>query len=169
MSTPEAILGELEAVRAETLRRLAPLTQAQLAQRPPATPENSGAWSLGEIFVHIASDEIYLRELIARPLLEGVQPPEGVGFRPPPPVAGLTKDVIEFWFERARSVTRRLLREWPAEADGTTRHDGGLVALFGGSSLNALEWLESFGGHEAFHHRQIDAVMHTITDVEAEA
>lgn len=169
MLTPEAILDELEAVRAVTLRHLAPLTQPQLDHRPPATPENSGAWSLGEIFVHIASDEIYLRELIARPLLEGVQPPEGVGFRPPPPVAGLPKDVIEFWFERARWVTRRLLREWPAEAGGTTRHDGGLVAVLGESPLNALEWLESFGGHEAFHHRQIEAVLQVVVEVEAKA
>jgi len=31
------------------------------------------AWSLGEVFMHIAIDENYLRDNIARPLLEGVQ------------------------------------------------------------------------------------------------
>ena len=35
--------------------------------------------------MHLAIDEFYLRELIARPLLEGVKPPEGITFLPPPP------------------------------------------------------------------------------------
>lgn len=117
--------------------------------------------------MHIASDEIYLRELIARPLLEGMVPPVGVGFVPPPPAAGLPKDVIAFWFQRARAGTRRLLMEWPVDADLTARHDGGLVAVFGGSPMNALEWLEAYGGHEAFHHSQIDAVCQAVSSFEA--
>ena len=168
MQDPRAILSELDAVRAETLQRLESATQAQLDVRPAPTPHNSGAWSLGEFFMHIASDEIYLRELIARPLLEGVLPPEGVSFVPPPPAAGLPKAVIEFWFRRARAVTRRLLLEWPADADLNARHDGGLVVVFGGEPMNALEWLEAYGGHEAFHHRQIDAVQQDVAGLEAQ-
>ena len=168
MQDPRAILSELEAVRAETLLRLETATQAQLDARPTPTPHNSGAWSLGEIFMHIAGDEIYLRELIARPLLEGVLPPEGVGFVPPPPAAGLSKDVIAFWFKRARAETRRLLLAWPVDADLTARHDGGLVAVFGRAPMNALEWLESYGDHEAFHHRQIDAVRQDLSSLEAQ-
>ncbi len=168
MPDPRAILSELDAVRAETLRRLSSTTQDQLDARPDPTPHNSGAWSLGEIFMHIAGDEIYLRELIARPLLEGVLPPDGVGFVPPPPAAGLPKDVIAFWFQRARAGTRRLLLEWPADADLNARHDGGLVAVFGGAPMNAIEWLEAYGGHEAFHHKQIDAVRRDVSGVEAQ-
>jgi hypothetical protein len=159
MLTPHTVLQQLEAIRAETLRRFEALTQADLDWRPPLTPENSGGWSLGEMFLHIALDEHYLREQIARPLLEGVSPPASIQFIPPPPAHGLAKDGIRFWFERARVLTRRLLTEWPAGANLELRHDGGLVEVFGGPPLNGLEWLESYGGHEAFHHRQIDAVI----------
>lgn len=159
MSDPHAILAELDAVRAETLKRLAVCSQAQLDWRPPATPENSDAWSLGELFMHLALDEHYLRELIARPLLEGTPPPAEVRYLPPPPPAGLPKAVIAFWFERARLLTRRLLEAWPAAPNLTLRHDGGLVEVFGGPPMNGAEWLASYAGHEAFHHRQIDAVL----------
>ena len=36
---------------------------------------------------------------------------------------------------------------------GVTEHRGGLEAM------NGLEWLEGYGGHEAFHHKQIDETM----------
>ena len=100
--------------------------------------------------MHLAIDEIYLRELIARPLLEGVKPPDGVTFLPPPPPYGTGKDVIRFWFARARSQTRRLFDNWPPDADLDLTHQGGLEAM------NGLEWFEGYAGHEAFHHRQID-------------
>ncbi len=159
MADPRDVLNDLDIIRAETLRRLAPLFQAQLDWRPPPTPDNSGAWSLGEIFMHIAGDELYLRELIARPLLEGYSPPASIGFVPPPPPAGVSKDAIAFWFARARAGTTELLQSWPTHADLATRHDGGLVALFGGPPQNTLEWLAGFGGHEASHHGQIDALL----------
>jgi hypothetical protein len=103
--------------------------------------------------MHLALDEHYLREQIARPLLEGVQPPEGVSFLPPPPPYGTPKDVIRFWFQRARLVTRRLIENWPVDANLELRHTGGL------DSMNGAEWLEGYGGHEAFHRRQIDALV----------
>ena len=59
--------------------------------------------------MHLAIDEMYLRELIALPLLEGVKPPEGVSFLPPPPPYGTSKAVIGFWFERARVQTQHFL------------------------------------------------------------
>ncbi|NIV34701.1 MAG: hypothetical protein GWN58_36160, partial [Anaerolineae bacterium] len=105
MKDSKSVLARMEEVRAETLRSLDTLTQEELDWRPP--PADGEAWSLGEVFMHLAIDEIYLRELIALPLLEGVKPPEGVGFYPPPPPYGTEKDVIEFWFERARVQTRR--------------------------------------------------------------
>lgn len=152
MADPEAVLRRLQDIRAETLRYLDSLTQEQLDWRPPPA-EGEEEWSLGEIFMHLAIDEIYLRELIALPLLEGVQPPERVWFLPPPPPRGTLKEVIEFWFERARLQTRRLFDRWPKDARMDLRHEGGLAAM------NGLEWLEGYAGHEAFHHRQIEGVI----------
>lgn len=153
---PHAILVKLEAVRAETLRRFNSLTQEELDWRSGLKRADSGAdeWSLGEVFMHIAIDEHHLRENIARPLLEGVKPPESIEFLPPPPPYGLPKAAILFWFERTRLLTRRLLENWPADANLELRHAGG----FDGAR-NGAEWLLSYGGHEAFHHRQIDTLI----------
>lgn len=150
MLTPYSALQQLEAIRAETLRCFEGLTQADLDWQ-------SGVdWSLGEMFHHIALDEHYLREQIARPLLEGVQPPASIRYIPPPPAYGLPKEALRFWFARARELTRRLLTtDWPTAPNLTVRHDGGLVEVFGGPPMNGLEWLASFGGHEALHQRQI--------------
>ena len=46
--------------------------------------------------MHLAIDEIYLRELIARSLLGGIKPPVDVSFIPPPPPYSIAKDVIFF-------------------------------------------------------------------------
>ena len=94
MIDPKAVLHRLEAIRAGTLHRLDGFTQAELDWRPPSAGDEE-SWSLGEVLMHLAIDEIYLRELIARPLLEGVQPPEGVRFLPPPPPHGTPKEVIQ--------------------------------------------------------------------------
>jgi hypothetical protein len=142
-------LEELDRIRAETRQRLDSLTQEQLDWRPPQS-EGEEAWSLGEVFMHLAIDEFYLRELIARPLLEGVKPPDRVRFLPPPPPYGTSKAVIQFWFGRARLQTRRFFENWPADANLDLRHEGGLRVM------NGLEWFEGYGGHEAFHHQQID-------------
>jgi hypothetical protein len=92
---PHTVLRRLEEIRAETLRRLDRLTQEQLDARPPQA-DGENAWSLGEVFMHLAIDEIYLREMIARPLLEGVKPPDSVTFLPPPPPYGTEQDVIRY-------------------------------------------------------------------------
>jgi len=149
---PHEVLRRLEQVRSETLRRLEDLTQDQLDWRPPPA-DGEEEWSLGEVFMHLAIDEIYLRELIARPLLEGIQPPEAVRFLPPPPPYGTSKEVIRFWFERARKGTWRLFDDWPPDANLDVRHEGGLEAM------NGLEWFAGYGGHEAFHHQQIDRLI----------
>lgn len=146
------ILNQIEGIRAETLRRFGPLTQAQLDWRPEAK-EGEAAWSLGEVFFHIAADEDYLREHIARPLLEGVHPPEAIHFIPPPPPYGAKKEVIQFWFDRARVLTRRILENFPDDANLTLKHVGGL------QPMNGLEWFMGYGGHEAYHHQQIDALL----------
>jgi hypothetical protein len=152
MTAPAAILERLDAIRADTLGRLEGLTQQQLDWHPLGEGGEE-AWSLGEIFMHLAIDEHYLREQIARPLLEGVKPPQGVTFLPPPPPYGAQKPVIRFWLERARTMTRRLLEAWPPDADLELKHAGGL------EPMNGAEWLEAYGGHEAFHHRQMDALI----------
>jgi hypothetical protein len=103
--------------------------------------------------MHLAIDEHYLREQIARPLLEGIKPPDAVMFLPPPPPYGTPKEVIHFWFDRAREMTRRLIETWPAGANFELTHAGGLEAM------NGAEWLAGYGGHEAFHHKQIDALI----------
>jgi hypothetical protein len=148
---PQTVLNRLEDIRAETLRYLDGLTQQQLDWRPPQGGRDE--WSLGEVFMHLAIDEIYVRELIARPLLEGIKPPDGVRFLPPPPPYGTPKDVIRFWFECAREQTRRLFDDWPADANLAMTHEGGL------EEMNGLAWLEGYGGHEAFHRQQIDRLL----------
>ena len=150
---PKEILQYLDSVRAETLKRLTSLTQEQLDWRPPQG-EGEEAWSLGEIFMHLAIDEHYLREQIARPLLEGVKPPDSIDFYPPPPPYGAPIAVITFWFDRARTMTRRLIENWPANANLELRHQGGFA-----EASNGAEWLMGYAGHEKFHHRQIDAVI----------
>jgi hypothetical protein len=153
---PRAILARLDEVRAETLRRLHGLTQAELDWRPGTKRTDTGTdeWSLGEVLMHLAIDEHHLRENIARPLLEGVKPPESIEFLPPPPPYGLPKDAIVFWFERTRLLTRRLLENWPVDAHLELRHAGGFE-----NGANGAEWLLSYSGHEAFHHRQIDTLI----------
>ena len=152
MKDPRTVVLKLEEIRAETLRRLDGLTQEQLDWRPPQSDGEEG-WSLGEVLMHLAIDEFYLRELIARPLLEGVKPPEGVRFLPPPPPYGTSKEVIQFWFERARLQTRRFFEHWPADANLDVTHEGGL------RPMNGLEWLGAYGGHETLHHQQIDRLI----------
>lgn len=152
MKDRQTVFEHLETVRAKTVKYLAGLTQEQLDARP-ATGGGEEAWSLGEVFMHLAIDEFYVRELIARPLLEGSQPPEGVTFLPPPPPHGTPKQTIQFWFDRARLRTRRLFDAWPADANLEVTHAGGLEAM------NGLEWFEGYAGHESFHHRQIEALM----------
>ncbi|MFN2121113.1 MAG: DinB family protein [Anaerolineales bacterium] len=161
MTDPKAVLRRLEEIRAQTLRYLDRFGQEQLDWRLPSA-DGKQEWSLGEILMHLAIDEIYLREVIALPLLQGIQPPAGVGFLPPPPPYGTRKDVIEFWFERARWQTRRLFDDWPAGARLDLRHEGGLEAM------NGLDWLEGYAGHEAYHHRQIEAVLAQLPEVPRE-
>ena len=154
MKDPQMTLRRMEDVRTETLRRLDNLTQDQLDARPAQAEGEE--WSLGEVFMHLAIDEIYLRELIARPLLEGIKPPDGVRFLPPPPPYGTQKEVIQFWFKRARLQTRRFFDDWPQNANLDLTHEGGL------EPMNGLDWFEGYAGHEAFHHQQID---HLIADL----
>lgn len=158
MKDPGMVLGRLEGIRAETLRTLDTRTQKELDWHPPST-DGKQEWSLGEIYMHLAIDEIYLRELIALPLLEGVRPPDGVSFLPPPPPYGAAKSVIEFWFERARLQTRRFFEGWPEDACLDLTHEGGLA------QMNGLEWFEGYAGHEAFHHRQIASVIAQLPQV----
>jgi hypothetical protein len=122
----------------------------------PSSSQNGEKWSLGEVFMHIALDEIYLREMIARPLLQGIKPPEGITFLPPPPPAGVSKEAIEFWFERARSETIFLFENWPRDANLHLTHKGGFE-----EGMNGLEWFAGYAGHEAFHHRQINTIIDT--------
>ncbi len=151
---PQDIFAFMQAVRAETLKRFEPLTQAQLDWRPPDYDAAHEQWSLGEIFMHLASDEHYLREQIARPLLEGVKPPDSILFLPPPPPYGLPKDAIQFWFRRAREITRRLVENENANWNLELRHAGGFD-----EEMNGAEWLMGYAGHEKFHHKQLDEMI----------
>ena len=154
MEETKSVLRKLEEVRAETLHLLEDLTQAELDACPPQYKDEE-AWSLGEVFMHLAIDEVYLRELIARPLIDGIKPPDFVSFLPPPPPYGVPKDVIFFWFDRSRIETRRLLDNLPEDVDLDITHEGGIEAM------NGLQWLEAYAGHEAFHHPQIkDLIVH---------
>jgi hypothetical protein len=103
--------------------------------------------------MHLAIDECYLRDLIARPLLEGIKPPDAIGFLPPPPPFRTPKNVIQFWLLRTRLQTRLLFDHWPMDANLVLTHQGGI------RPMNGLEWLEGYGSHEAFHHQQIDQLI----------
>jgi len=50
-------------------------------------------------------------------------------------------------------MTRRLLEAVPANANLELKHEGGLAPM------NGLEWFEGYGGHKAFHHKQIEVLM----------
>ena len=158
MAEPADVLKGLETIRAETLRRLEGLSQQQLDWRPPLEDDGERGWSLGEVFMHLAIDEVYLRDLIARPLLQGIDPPEDLSFYPPPPPHGLSKQVIGFWFERVRADTRHFIANWPEDASLRLKHAGGL------SPMNGVEWLAGYGGHEAYHHQQIDALIALVSE-----
>jgi len=149
MEETKSIFRKLEEVRADTLHLLEDLTQAQLDARPPQSKDEE-AWTLGEVFMHLAIDEIYLRELIARPLLDGIKPPDDVSFFPPPPPYGIHKDVIFFWLDRSRVETLRLLDNLKEDANLVITHEGGFEAM------NGLQWIEAYAGHEAYHHQQIN-------------
>ena len=156
MDEIENVLQRLIEVRSKTLQLLNPLSQVELDRRPSAS-QNSEKWSLGEVFMHIALDEIYLREMITRPLLMGIKPPDGITFLPPAPPAGASKEVIEFWFDRARSETMHLFDNWPDDANLELTHRGGFD-----EGMNGLEWFAGYAGHEAFHHKQINAILNTL-------
>ncbi len=155
MNSPQIVLTKLDEVRVETMRRLNDLTQEQLNIKPPQKTKEE--WSLGEVFMHLAIDEIYLRELIAIPLLEGIKPPDDIRFLPPPPPYGMTKEVIKFWFVRARRQTRSFIENWPKDANLDLTHEGGL------KSMNGLDWFEGYAGHEAYHHTQIDRLISQLS------
>jgi len=152
MKNPQDVLQKMDDIRAKTLSFLEGLSQEQLDLRPNQG-EDEDAWSLGEVFMHLAIDEFYLRELIAKPLLEGIKPPDGITFLPPPPPYGAPKNVIEFWFQRARLQTELYFENWPVDANLDLTHEGGL------QEMNGLEWFEGYAGHEAFHHQQIEALI----------
>ena len=155
MTEPAEVLDSMENARRRTLEILENLSQEQLDYQP-AAGEDGQEWSLGEVFMHLAIDEIYLREMIARPLMESVKPPDGIGFLPPPPPYGTSKDLIFYWFERARLQTRKLLEDWPGNANLVLKHHGGL------QDMNALQWLLGYASHELFHHQQIKTILSQI-------
>jgi hypothetical protein len=157
---PQEILAFMDGVRAETLRRFEPLTQAQLDWRPPELNGDHPHWSLGEIFLHIALDEHYLREHISRPLLEGVKPPDTILFLPPPPQHRLPKEAIQFWFDRARVLTRRMIENGNGNWNLELRHSGGFE-----EESNGAEWLMGYAGHEKFHHKQLDEMIARVQEV----
>jgi hypothetical protein len=81
----DAIARELDAVRAEVLREVETLTQAQADWRPSADD-----WSVGEILHHLTLAEINTGKLTSKLLKEpgavaGSYPPELAGFAPVPP------------------------------------------------------------------------------------
>jgi hypothetical protein len=63
------------------------------------------------------------------------------------------KEVIQFWFERARLQTRRFFENLPHNAKLDVTHEGGLRAM------NGLEWFEGYAGHEVYHHQQLDRLI----------
>jgi hypothetical protein len=92
------------------------------------------------------------------PRWKELKPSEEVTFIPQSPFNGAKKEVIQFWFEPARTMTRRLIESWPDDANTELKHVAGLEAM------NSPEWLEGYGGHEAFHHKQINRVISQLQE-----
>ena len=128
------------------------------AEAAVTRPYDAAAHALLECEPRVPAADAALAPRVTRPLLEGVRPPAAVSFLPPPAPYGTPKDVILFWFDRARTLTRRLVENLPANANLTLKHSGGL------KPMNGLEWLEAYGGHEEFHHRQIDALIALVAE-----
>jgi len=147
---PATLLQELDTRRAETLGRLAGLTQAQLDWRPP-TGEGEAAWSLGEVFMHLAIDEYYLGDQLGRFWLEGTPPPEGERALPPPPY-GIPAGEIRQLFVDTRTRTRNLIETWQTTPNLARRPDGGAAG-------NWTDWLGAYSAHEVFHQRQMDTLI----------
>jgi hypothetical protein len=81
----DALARELDAVRAEVLREVDTLTQAQADWRPSVDD-----WSVGEILHHLTLSEINTGKLTSKLLKEpgaaaGSYPPDLAGFAPVPP------------------------------------------------------------------------------------
>jgi hypothetical protein len=55
-------------------------------------------------------------------------------------------------------MTRRVIESWPSDGNTELAHKGGL------QPMNSLEWLEGYGGHEAFYHQQVDKVIAQIKE-----
>jgi hypothetical protein len=51
-----------------------------------------------------------------------------------------------------------LNRDTPSDENRELTHVGGL------QPMNSFEWLEGHGGHEAFHHQQIDKMIAQIKE-----
>jgi hypothetical protein len=146
-----AIMQQLDAIRAATLRRLDGLTQAQLDWRPPGGT-GEAAWSLGEVFMHLAIDEYYLGDHLGRLWLEGVQPPDGARSLPLPPY-GVAVAEIRQLFADTRTRTRNLIETWQADSQLPFRAGGD------GAGMNGADWLAAYGEHEASHQQQIDTLL----------
>ena len=146
-----AIMQKLDAIRAATLRRLDGLTQAQLDWRPPGGT-GEAAWSLGEVFMHLAIDEYYLGDHLGRLWLEGVQPLDGGRSLPPPPY-GVAVDEIRQLFADTRTRTRSLIETLQTNPHLPFR------AGAGGAGMNGADWLAAYGEHEASHQRQMDTLI----------
>jgi hypothetical protein len=148
---PEAILQQLDAIRAATLQRLDGLTQEQLDWRPLGAMGDA-AWSLGEVFMHLAIDEYYLGEQLGRLWLEGGRAGERPQSLPPPPY-GIPADELRGLFADTRTRTRNLIAHWPVHPDLPAPPGSGPARMPG------REWLVAYGEHEVSHWRQIDSLL----------
>jgi hypothetical protein len=148
---PSAILRQLDAIRAATLGRLAGLTQEQLDWRPPGEAGDA-AWSLGEVFMHLAIDEYDLGTQLGRLWLEKGQPQEQARALPPPPY-GVGRDELQGLFADMRTRTHNLIASWPAHPN--------LAGQPGSSQarMPGIDWLITYGQHEASHWQQMDALV----------
>jgi hypothetical protein len=151
IADPAARMEALDAVRAETLRRLDGRTQDQLDWRPP-DGAGEAAWSLGEIFMHLATHEYYLGDQLGRFWLEGVQPPDGERSLPAPPF-GVPADEIRQLFADTRTRTRNLIETW--QATPALAHP----PPTGAATVDWAAWLTVYGEHEVSHQRQMDALL----------
>jgi hypothetical protein len=146
---PAARLQALDTIRAATLRRLDSRSQAQLDWRPP-DGTGEAAWSLGEVFMHLATDEYYLGDQLGRLWLEGVQPPDGERPLPAPP-SGVPAADIRQLFTDTRTRTRNLIETWQTTPSLAHNPNAGAGHWAG--------WLTAYGEHEVSHQRQMDTLI----------
>lgn len=108
MSDVEALRARMAAERAELLRALDGVTQAQLVRRPPGeVTEEEQRWTMRDVLWHIGTVEDWIRRMASQALdgrpIDGYEPPRR------PAITNTLPLLIE-WLDQTRGATLAFMR-----------------------------------------------------------